>query len=159
MIGVTLRMNRMSAGISLEELARYAEIDEQKLIAYEMGLLPVPLPELEMLVVALNISMRDFRDYSGPVNGKLVGIAICDHPANLRHPTYWHVRNYGLMTANPFGISHFRGDKTLDGSYRLEAGGTLTFRYRVLFHAGDSRIANITEKYHDFITPPVVESP
>jgi hypothetical protein len=95
-------------------------------------------------------------DYSGPVDGRTVGIAICDHPANLRHPTYWHVRNYGLMTANPFGISHFSGDKTRDGGYRLAAGAALTFRYRVLIHAGDSRAASIAERYHDFVTPPTV---
>jgi hypothetical protein len=96
-------------------------------------------------------------DYTGPVNGKTVGIAICDHPENFRYPTYWHVRNYGLMTANPFGLSHFLKDKTLDGSYRLEAGGALRFRYRVLFHAGDCVTANVAGKYHDFINPPVVD--
>jgi len=66
-IGVMLRKGRLDAGISLEELARHSEIDQQKLIAYEMGALPAPLPELEVLIVALNISMRDFRDQNGPI--------------------------------------------------------------------------------------------
>lgn len=66
-IGVMLRKARMDAGITLEELARYSEVDEQNLRAYEMGATPVPLPELEVIVVALSVSMRDFRDQSGPV--------------------------------------------------------------------------------------------
>ena len=42
------------------------------------------------------------------------GRTLMDAPTHYRwafFPTYWHVRNYGLMTANPFGISHFVGKK------------------------------------------------
>jgi hypothetical protein len=95
-------------------------------------------------------------DYCGPVNGHTVGIAIFDHPGNFRHPTYWHVRNYGLMTANPFGLSHFHNDKTRDGSHVLEAGRTLTFRYRVYCHAGTAAEGAVAARYHDFINPPAV---
>ena len=42
-------------------------------------------------------------DYYGPVEGQVVGIAIFDHPSNPAHPTWWHVRDYGLFAANPFG--------------------------------------------------------
>ena len=95
-------------------------------------------------------------DYYGPVHGHTVGIAIFDHPANLRYPTYWHVRNYGLMTANPFGLSHFLNDRTVDGAHTLEAGGVLTFRYRVYCHAGTTVEGEVAGKSHDFITPPQV---
>ncbi len=66
-IGIMLRKGRIDAGISLEELARHSEIDAQTLTNYENGNTPVPLPDLEVLTVALNISLRDFRDQSGPV--------------------------------------------------------------------------------------------
>ena len=66
-IGVMLRKGRDEAGISIEELSRYTEIDEQSLTEYETGNTPIPVPELEVLTVALNISIRDFRDQSGPV--------------------------------------------------------------------------------------------
>jgi hypothetical protein len=95
-------------------------------------------------------------DYCGPVNGRTVGIAIFDHPTNFRHPTYWHVRNYGLMTANPFGLSHFLNDRLRDGSHTLAAGGSLTFRYRVYGHAGSAAEAAIATRYHDFVNPPAV---
>jgi hypothetical protein len=95
-------------------------------------------------------------DYYGPVAGDTVGIAILDHPRNFRYPTYWHVRNYGLMTANPFGLSHFLGDKSVDGSHVLPAGGELTFRYRVLFHAGTTVAADVAGRFHDYVNPPAV---
>ena len=96
-------------------------------------------------------------DYSGPVHGKTVGIAILDHPDNFRFPTYWHVRNYGLMTANPFGISYFKNDKEKDGTYTLPAGAELPFRYRLIVHKGDAEEAQVSERFHDFINPPTVE--
>ena len=95
-------------------------------------------------------------DYSGPVNGKLVGIAVFDTPGNLRHPTYWHVRDYGLMTANPFGISHFKPESGERGDYVLEAGGELRFAYRVFMHRGDAATARVRDKYHDYVNPPKV---
>lgn len=95
-------------------------------------------------------------DYSGLAAGKNVGIAIFDHPSNFRHPTYWHVRNYGLMTANPFGTSYFTGDKANDGSHEVPAGGRFSFRYRLLVHKGDAAEGEVAERYHDYINPPAV---
>jgi len=96
-------------------------------------------------------------DYYGPVNGKRVGIGIFDHPENVRYPVYWHVRNYGLMTANPFGLSHFRGDKKWDGTKTFAAGSELTFRYRLYIHADGTDKAGVAGKYHDFVNPPQVK--
>ena len=86
-------------------------------------------------------------DYHGPVKGKQVGIAIMNHPSSFRYPTYWHVRTYGLFTANPFGLHHFKGDNDLDGSHKMEKGETMTLRYRVLVHAGDEKAGKIAERF------------
>ncbi|MBI2300865.1 MAG: PmoA family protein [Armatimonadetes bacterium] len=94
-------------------------------------------------------------DYSGPVDGNWVGVAVFDHPTSFRHPTWWHVRNYGLMTANCFGLSHFTNGQA-DGTHVLPAGDTLRFCYRVYFHAGDAKQGRVATKYHDFIHPPAV---
>src|SRR6266536_6018548 len=69
-------------------------------------------------------------DYYGPVDGKTVGVAILDDPRNPRHPTSWHVRDYGLFAANPFGLHDFDASQPPKaGDYTLPAGGTVTFRY------------------------------
>ena len=95
-------------------------------------------------------------DYSGPVSAQTVGVAILDHPESFMHPTYWHVRDYGLMTANPFGISNFTGDPSQRGDFTLPAGDTLRFRYRVLVHCGDAGKACISGHYTNWIDPPRV---
>ena len=94
--------------------------------------------------------------YSGPVESETSGVGIFDHPSNLRHPTYWHVRDYGLMTANPFGVSHFKGDRSADGSCRFEVGSQVTFRYRLYVHTGDATAGKVGERYHDYVNPPRV---
>ncbi len=95
--------------------------------------------------------------YSGPVNGNITGVAIMDHPDSFRHPTHWHVRNYGLMTANPFGHSHFYGDESRRGHHTLAQGESLVGIYRYYFHKGDATEGNIRERYHDFANPPRIE--
>jgi hypothetical protein len=49
----------------------------------------------------------DWIDDYGPVDGEVVGIALFNHPDNVRHPTRWHARTYGLLAANPFGEREF----------------------------------------------------
>ena len=96
-------------------------------------------------------------DYSGIVDGTHVGIVVYDHISNPRYPTYWHVRNYGLMGSNIFGSGTFERDKSKDGSYTLKEGDEMHFRFRVLIHAGDATVGKVAQKYHDFINPPTVE--
>ena len=87
-------------------------------------------------------------DYTGPVDSEIVGIAIFDHPTNFRHPTYWHVRDYGLFAANPFGIHDFepsQPDGT--GDHTLTKGQTLTLRYRLYLHKKRTDQAGVGEQF------------
>ena len=89
-------------------------------------------------------------DYSAAIDGKTCGIALFDHPANLRHPTTWHAREYGLVAANPFGLSYFQKKPRGTGDYTIKAGDSLALRYRFVFHAGDARQARIASLYRQW---------
>ncbi|GIW97679.1 MAG: hypothetical protein KatS3mg111_1012 [Pirellulaceae bacterium] len=91
-------------------------------------------------------------DYWADFDGRTVGIAMFDHPTNLRHPTWWHARDYGLLSANPYGIHHFenKSDEHL-GDYRLPQGETLTFKHRFVFHEGDYQQADIDGLYRRWV--------
>jgi hypothetical protein len=86
-------------------------------------------------------------DYSGAIDGKKLGVAIFDHPSNPKHPTYWHVRSYGLFAANIFGEHDFYRDKNRDGGVTLKPGESMRFRYRVVIHSGDTEDAQIGQGY------------
>ncbi len=71
-------------------------------------------------------------DDVGTIEGREVGVAMFDHPANHGHPTWWHARTYGLLAANPFGVHDF--EKRPPGT------GALT----VQPNAGEARSAAMT---------------
>jgi hypothetical protein len=84
------------------------------------------------------------------VDGKIVGIAIFDHPDNPRHPTWWHVRDYGLFAANPFGVHDFEKKPKGTGDFTIPAGQSVTFRYRFYLHKGDEQQAGVAEQYREY---------
>ncbi|MCX7423076.1 MAG: PmoA family protein [Planctomycetia bacterium] len=116
----------------------------------------------------------EWADYFGPdASGKTVGIAMFDHPSNVRFPTQWHARTYGLITANRFGTDHFQGNyndhKTVvcrpagnacpacashSGDFTIPAGKSITLRHRLYFHHGDPAVAKVTEQYRDYTADP-----
>jgi hypothetical protein len=93
-------------------------------------------------------------DYTGPVEGKTAGIAILNHPESFRYPTTWHVRDYGLFAANPFGWHDFGMKKS--GEHTIPSGASIRFRYRVLLHDGDTTSANIPGAFNAYAKPPAV---
>lgn len=96
-------------------------------------------------------------DYSGPVDGKTVGIAIFNHPTSYGFPTHWHVRTYGLFAANPFGLHDFYGkDSGKNGAVTLKKGEALTFKYRVVLHSGDAEQSKIGSLYDGYIKENVI---
>jgi hypothetical protein len=78
-------------------------------------------------------------------------VALLEHPASLRAPTWWHARTYGLLAANPFGQAAFEGaGSNVDGSYTLARGETVVLCYRVLLGDGPlapERVAAEAERF------------
>ncbi len=81
-------------------------------------------------------------DYYGPVGDETAGFAIFDHPDNFRYPTTWHVRGYGLFAPNCW---MFKPD------HQIAVGESLTFRWRVTVHAGDTGRADMATRFLDYV--------
>jgi len=92
----------------------------------------------------------DWVDYSGTVGGEEAGVAVFDHPENLRHPSTWHARGYGLFAVNPFGLRAFTGDTSQNGAYQIPAGSSLRLRYRVVIHHGLGESFDAAKAYAEY---------
>lgn len=92
----------------------------------------------------------DWNDYVGTIGGKTAGIAIFDHPKNSPR-SCWHSREYGLMSANPFGrdasFPDMKGNKE---TAKLEKGAHLKLRYGLLVHSGTTKDAKVAERFARF---------
>jgi hypothetical protein len=85
-------------------------------------------------------------DFAAELDGEKWGVAIFDHPANPRHPTYWHARDYGLFALNPFGRNAF-DSKQEESQWKIPTGEKIEFRWRVLIHPGDMKLADLYSQY------------
>ena len=92
-------------------------------------------------------------DYSGPVDGKQVGLAVLADPKNP-YASAWHVRGYGLMAANPLGRDKHAKFPAVKGNnelVRLKKGEHLRFRYGMVLHTGDAVSGDVAAAYQRFV--------
>ncbi|HEX4590761.1 MAG TPA: PmoA family protein [Gemmataceae bacterium] len=96
--------------------------------------------------------LSNWCDYSGEIDGKPVGIAVFDDPAN-KPRACWHVRDYGLMAANPFGRakSGFPAMRGRSDVVRLTKGEQLKLRYGIFLHEGDAVAGKVAEAFEQFV--------
>jgi hypothetical protein len=95
----------------------------------------------------------------GVRKGKVIGVAILNHPASINYPTYWHVRKYGLFSANPLGQGDFqrqaprkfRKNKVLPLNLKLEKGETAHFRFMVIVYEGIRTADQIEQRFREFV--------
>ncbi len=68
-------------------------------------------------------------DLSGDIGGgQIGGVAMLDHPENLRHPSPWHI----VHDLSIFGF--FNPALLFNAPYTLGVGDSLRLRYRVIIH-------------------------
>jgi hypothetical protein len=82
-------------------------------------------------------------DYSGTRDGVTEGIAILQNPNNRWFPCKWFTRDYGFFSPTP--MNWLENDQL-----QLAKGQTLTLRYRVVVHAGDTKAAGIAEIFGQY---------
>jgi hypothetical protein len=82
-------------------------------------------------------------EYQGRIGGRTVGVAICDHPGNLNHPTPWYaIRSRPMSYFSPAVICY--------EPYTLPAGENFTLQYRVIVHPGHWDAARLTAAFRQF---------
>lgn len=67
MIGALLRQERLNASLSEKAVAEQVGISSARLKRYELGEIPIPLPELESILRALGGRIETFFDQGGPI--------------------------------------------------------------------------------------------
>ncbi len=90
-------------------------------------------------------------DYTGLVDGETVGITMMSHPQSFRPKPRWHVRTYGLFAANPFGQKEFpHPEAAVQEAVTIKAGDSLTLKYRVWIHRGNTDVPAIEKVFADY---------
>lgn len=81
-------------------------------------------------------------DYYNDVDGEVFGVSIFDNPSNILYPTAFHVREYGLFAPNNL---YFKSD------VKIAKGDSVTYKFRVVFHKGDTDVAGIENAYMNYL--------
>jgi hypothetical protein len=87
--------------------------------------------------------------YGGVTASQHVGLALLCHPENFRASRF-HARDYGFLTANPFGRQAFRqGEKS---TVVVRPGEKIRLRYGILMYsAPQDSPPNLADAYQDYL--------
>jgi transcriptional regulator with XRE-family HTH domain len=66
-IGAMIRKARIESGFTIEALAAETALKDERLQAYELGEIAIPIPELEAISRAMKTSIFEFQDRHSPV--------------------------------------------------------------------------------------------
>ena len=85
-------------------------------------------------------------DYQADLDGEKLGVAIMDHPGNPHFPTYWHARDYGMFSLNPFGQKSF-DPSAAENITKLSKGQKLAFTWRLVIHPAEMSVADLYAQF------------
>jgi hypothetical protein len=83
-------------------------------------------------------------DYAGTIDGRHVGITICDHPKNINHPSPWYAIRSNVM-------SYYSPAVICYGPLQLEPGESFQLRYRIIVHTSQWDSTRIEQEYQRFV--------
>jgi hypothetical protein len=92
----------------------------------------------------------------GVRQGKVVGVAILNHPESINYPTYWHARDYGLFSANPLGQGDFQRQDDYEKNpiiplqLTLKPGKSAYFRFLVIAYEGVRTQEELEKRFKEF---------
>jgi len=87
-------------------------------------------------------------DYGGVLNGKHLGVLLMPYPGNFRE-SWFHVRDYGLLLANPFGRNAFTGEEKSRVEVNREA--PLTLQFGICIYSVEGEAANCSRLYEQYL--------
>lgn len=91
----------------------------------------------------------------GRKDGKVVGIAILNHPSSVNYPTFWHARAYGLFAANPLGQFAFQNARKEEDpkpfQLTLEPGRGALFKFLVIIYEGQKTKDQVEGWFQDYV--------
>jgi len=90
----------------------------------------------------------------GQKAGRVIGIAIFNHPDSVNYPTYWHARGYGLFSANPLGQFAFQKGRKVKNpqplNFTLDSGKSAVFKFRMSIYEGDKSAEDLQREFEEF---------
>ena len=91
----------------------------------------------------------------GKKDGRIIGIAVFNHPASVNYPTYWHVRGYGLFSANSLGQYVFERSRQQENAQpfqlTLGPGETAHFRFCMVIYEGAKTMEQLESRFEKFV--------
>ena len=94
-------------------------------------------------------SKADAFDYSGIVDDKPVGFAVCDHPDNVNSPSPWYTIN-----TPGIGFYYINAAVLCYGKLERKADESFTLRYRVIAHHDRWNSQKLQTQYEQFVKQP-----
>ncbi|MBN2091120.1 PmoA family protein [candidate division KSB1 bacterium] len=86
----------------------------------------------------------------GPVKEENIVLAFFIHPSSQNFPPYWHARDYGLFTANPFGRKMYTNGAEEPLEMILHPGESMQFKARVMIYSGTMTEEALKQAYEDY---------